>query len=176
MTTYLKKFINSYLSIINLPKGCEGTNQVTSLTDLLTSTLGPDNLSDPDLIIKEQVHWALFPRQLADKKLRPVIIRFLKYQDRERVLHATASRERNTISHDCTPVTLFPDMSPAVTKCRKEYDQVKKDLTVRRVPFALLHSTTLRTFHQDQQRFFKSPKEAVAFLHKLHPEGEAKHD
>lgn len=123
------------IRVINLLEGCEGTNPVKFFTDWLPSTLG--SYSFPDPIIIERAHRALFPRPPPDKKPRPVIIRFLKYQDRERVLHAAASKERNTIQHDGTPVMLFPDMSPAVAKCRKEYEEVKKELAARKIPFAL---------------------------------------
>ncbi|KAG8008877.1 hypothetical protein GBF38_011414 [Nibea albiflora] len=79
------------------------------------------------------------------------MIRFLKYQDRERVLRATASKERNTIQHDI---------------------QVKKELAARKILFALLHPAMLRILPGGQRRFFKTPKEAMSFIHKLHPEGE----
>lgn len=159
------------IRIINLPEGCEGTNPVKFFTDWLPSALGPDTFSD--LITTERAHRALFPRTPPDKKPRPVIIRFLKYQDRERVLRAAASKERNTIQHDGTPVMLFLDMSPAVARRRKEYNQVKKELTARKIPFALLHPATLSLFHDGQRRFFKTPKEAMTFLYKLHPEGKS---
>lgn len=124
--------------LINLLEGCESTNPVKFFTDWLPSTLGSDNFPDP--IIIEWAHRALFPRPSPDKKPRPVIIRFLKYQDRERVLRAAVQNDRNNIQHEGTPVMLFPDMSPA--RHGKEYDQVKKELTARKIPFALLHPTT----------------------------------
>lgn len=158
------------IRIINLPEGCEGTNPVKFFTDWLPATLGTDNFPDPITI--EQVHRALYPRPPPDKKPRPIIIRLLRYQDRERVLRAAASKERNTIPHDGTPVMLFPDMSPAVARRRREYNQVKKELAARKIPFALLHPATLRILHGGQRRFFKTPKEAMSFIHKLHPEDE----
>lgn len=158
------------IRVINLPEGCEGTNPVKFFTDWLPSTLGTDSFPDP--IIIERAHRALFPRPPPDKKPRPVLIRFLKYQDRERVLRAAASKERNTIQHDGTPVMLFPDMSPAVARRRKEYEEVKKELAARKIPFALLHPATLRILHDGRRRFFKTPKEAMSFIQKLHPEGE----
>lgn len=158
------------IRLINLPEGREGTIPVKFFTDWLPSALGSDNFPDP--IIIERAHRALFPRPPPDKKPRPVIIRFLRYLDRERVLRAAARKERNTIQHDGTPVMLFPDVSPAVARRRKEYDQVKKELTARKIPFALLHPATLRILHEGQRRFFKTPKEAMTFIHHLHPEDE----
>ena len=100
----------------------------------------------PRPIIIEWAHRALFARPPPVKKLRPIIIRSLKYQDRGRVLRAAASKERNTIQHDGTPVMLFPDMSPAVARHRRKYDQVKKQLAARKILFVLQHwefSTTI---------------------------------
>ena len=67
---------------------------------------------------------------------------------------------------------LFPDTSLAVARRRKEYNQVKKELAARKILFNLLHPATLRILHDGQRRFFKTPKEAMSFIHKLHPEGE----
>ncbi|CAK6959615.1 hypothetical protein F7725_002548%2C partial [Scomber scombrus] len=126
------------IRIINLPEGYEGTNPVKCFTNWLPSTLGYDNFSDPIIIER-----AFIPRPPSDKKPRPIIISFLKYQDREKVLRTAASKERNTIQHDGMHVML-PDMSPAVARRRKEYNQVKRELATRKIPFALLHPATLR--------------------------------
>lgn len=67
---------------------------------------------------------------------------------------------------------LFPDMSPAVARCQREYDQVKKEPAARKIPFALLHPATLRILYDGRRQFFETHKEAMSFIHKLHPEGE----
>ncbi|KAF3846573.1 hypothetical protein F7725_003651 [Dissostichus mawsoni] len=111
---------------------------------------------------------ALGPRPPADQRPRPVLIRLLKCQDRDKILRIAAQRSRENkgpIKYDGKPVLFFPDLSASLVKRRKEYDRVKTELRSKDIPFALLHPATLRiTLPDGRRRFFQTPKEVAAFL------------
>ncbi|KAJ4930795.1 hypothetical protein JOQ06_025103 [Pogonophryne albipinna] len=110
-------------------------------------------------LIIEPANQAFGPHPPADQRPRPVVIRLLKCQDRDKILRIAAQRSREK------PVLFFPDLSVSLVKRRKEYDRVKTELRSKDIPFALLHPATLRiTLPDGGRRFFQSPKQAAAFL------------
>ncbi|KAI4801025.1 hypothetical protein KUCAC02_006186 [Chaenocephalus aceratus] len=132
----------------------------------LSTTLGQEHFTEP--LIIERAHRAFGPRPSADQRARPVLIRLLKCQDRDKILRIAAQRSRENkgpIKYDDKPVLFFTDLSASLVKRRKEYDRVKTELRSRDILFALLHPATLRiTLPEGGRRFFQTPKEAAAFL------------
>ncbi|KAF3836239.1 hypothetical protein F7725_028797 [Dissostichus mawsoni] len=139
------------IRVINLGESCEGNDPPPT-----------------EPLIIERAHRAFGPRPPADQRPRPVLIRLLKCQDRDKILRIAAQRSRENkgpIKYDGKPVLFFPDLSASLVKRRKEYDRVKTELRSKDIPFALLHPATLRiTLPDGRRRFFQTPKEAAAFL------------
>ncbi|KAF3834351.1 hypothetical protein F7725_025555 [Dissostichus mawsoni] len=111
----------------------------------IPATLGQEHFTEP--LIIERAHRAFGPRPPADQRPRPVLIRLLKCQDRDKILRIAAQRSRENkgpIKYDGKPVLFFPDLSASLVKRRKEYDRVKTELRSKDIPFALLHPATLR--------------------------------
>ncbi|KAK7916033.1 hypothetical protein WMY93_011794 [Mugilogobius chulae] len=154
------------IRLVNLREGCEGNDPVAFFTNWLPDTLGREQFTEPLLI--ERAHRTLAPKPAADEKPRPVLIRLLKYRDREKILHTAAKRAKEfngPIMFENKPLFFFPDLSASLVKRRKEFDHVKKDLRSRGIQYSLLHPATLRIMLADgKRRYFKTPKEAAAFL------------
>ncbi|KAK1905001.1 LINE-1 retrotransposable element ORF1 protein [Dissostichus eleginoides] len=154
------------IRVINLGESCEGNDPVNFFVNWIPATLGQEHFTEP--LIIERAHRAFGPRPPADQRPRPVLIRLLKCQDRDKILRIAAQRSRENkgpIKYDGKPVLFFPDLSASLVKRRKEYDRVKTELRSKDIPFALLHPATLRiTLPDGRRRFFQTPKEAAAFL------------
>ncbi len=82
---YLKNYNRRNNShIIGLPQGWEGTDSIKFCTLLFLSIFSQENFSDP--VIVERAHRSLVPHPPPESSPRPLLVQFLKYQDRERVL------------------------------------------------------------------------------------------
>lgn len=154
------------IRIVNLPEGCEGNDPVTFFTTWLPNTLGKEHFPEP--LILERAHRTLGQKPAPGQRPRAVLVRLLKYQDRETILKVAAkvSRTNKTpITFDGEPVMFFPDLSASLVKRRREYDQVKRRLRSAGMDYSLLHPATLRIRLQDgKYKFFKTPKDATAFV------------
>ncbi|KAF3843699.1 hypothetical protein F7725_002548, partial [Dissostichus mawsoni] len=134
------------IRVINLGESCEGNDPVNFFVNWIPATLGQEHFTEP--LIIERAHRAFGPRPPADQRPRPVLIRLLKCQDRDKILRIAAQRSRENkgpIKYDGKPVLFFPDLSASLVKRRKEYDRVKTELRSKDIPFALLHPATLRS-------------------------------
>ena len=154
------------IRVVNLKENCEGNDLVNFLASWIPATLGREHFTEP--LIIERAHRALTHRPPADQRPRHVLIRLLKCQDRDKILQIAAQRSRKNngpVMYEDKPVLFFPDLSASLMKRRKEFDQVKRELRSKDLPFALLHPATLRvTLPDGVRKFFKTPKEAAAFL------------
>lgn len=156
------------IRVLNVREGCEGSDPVTFFANWLPTVLGRENFPEPLLI--ERAHRTPALRPPAEGRPRAVLIRLLKYQDREKILRTAAklSRESNgPILYENSPVMFFPDLSASLVKRRKEYVQVKKELKSKGIQFALLYPAILRvTLSDGRKKTFKTPREAAAFVEK----------
>lgn len=154
------------IRIVNLREGCEGNDPVTFFAEWLPNMLGREHFAEP--LVIERAHRALAARPSAQERPRAVLIRLLKYQDREKILRIAAKLSRankGSIMFENKPVMFFPDLSATLVKRRKEYDQVKKKLRSMGIEYSLLHPATLRIMLPDGKgKFFKTPKDAEVFV------------
>ncbi|KAL7402137.1 hypothetical protein ABVT39_010314 [Epinephelus coioides] len=122
----------------------------------------------PDPLMIERAHRSPTFRTPGDKRPRPILIRLLKCQDRDKILRMAAktSREKGgPITFKGEAVTFFPDLSANLVKRRKEYNHVKKELHAKKLQFSLLHPATLRVvLPNGEKKLFKSPEAAASFL------------
>lgn len=154
------------IRVVGLREGIEGNDAVNFFVKWIPATLGQDHFSGPLMI--ERAHRTFAPRPTADQRPRHVLVRLLSGQDRDKILRVASLRSRENngpVVHEGKPVLFFPDLSAGLVKRRKEYDQVKRELRSKSIPFALLHPATLKiTLPDGKSRVFKTPKEAAAFL------------
>lgn len=76
------------IRIVNLQEGGEGTDPVQFFTDWIPSVLGREHFPEP--LIIEPVHRSPKFNSTRDKRPRPILIRLLKYQDRDKILRTAA--------------------------------------------------------------------------------------
>lgn len=117
--------------IVNLQEGREGTDPVRFFTNWIPSVLGQQHFPEP--LIIERAHQSPTSCSPGDKRPRPILIRLLKYQDRDKILPIAAktSREQGEpITFNGNAVMFFPDLSVTLVKCRNEYNGVKKECKV----------------------------------------------
>ena len=116
----------SNIRIIGLREACEGTDPIDFSTTIIPSLQGKEHLEEPLVIKREHRSLALHPSP--DQNPQPFLVRFLRYQDREKVFRTVAKhfKEKGVILYNGEAIKLFPDMSPGIIKHRKEFDQVKK--------------------------------------------------
>ncbi|CAL1580692.1 unnamed protein product [Knipowitschia caucasica] len=154
------------IRLINLREGCEGNDPVAFFTNWLPIILGREEFAGPLMI--ERAHRTLGPKPSASERPRPVLIRLLNYQDREKILRTAAKRykeNKSPITYEDRPLMFFPDLSPNLVKRRKEFDHVKGELRSRNIQYSLLHPATLRiTLADGKRKIFQTPGEAAAFL------------
>ncbi|KAK1894744.1 LINE-1 retrotransposable element ORF1 protein [Dissostichus eleginoides] len=80
------------IRVINLGESCEGNDPVNFFVNWIPATLGQEHFTEP--LIIERAHRAFGPRPPADQRPRPVLIRLLKCQDRDKILRIAAQRSR----------------------------------------------------------------------------------
>lgn len=147
------------LRLINLPEGVEGRDAVTFLERWLLDTFGSDCFPYPLFI--EQAHHLQQSRQ--DRNFpRVLIMRFLNFKDKERVVRA--ARAKGKIMYNDQEVKFFQDVARETHIKRKRYDEVKQQLKARSIQYEILHPARLRVTHAGRSQIFNSPEEAAVFL------------
>lgn len=160
------------LRLVGLPEKKEGADICAFLEKLLTDMLGADNFPGPLLI--ERAHRIgqinVTDRQSAARP-RAVIIKFLNYADKTRVMKA--ARMKGPLSLDNQRIMLFPDVSADLLKQRKVFDQVKKHLASLSIPglrYGIVHPAKLLITYQGRRHIFDTTAAAEKFVQGLQPE------
>lgn len=121
------------LRFLGFAESCEGNDMVAFLKATLPTLLGIDF---PKGLEIERAHRLGPLSQNQGNQLsrpRPIIARFVSFQDRERI--ARAAREKGNMTWKERRIMVFPDFSRLVTDKRKKFDECKKLLHEKRVRF-----------------------------------------
>lgn len=149
------------IRLFGLEEGAEGMRPLLDfINDMLPQWLG----TGPNrAFILETAHRTLAPA--APNQKRAVLIRFLNYQDKEFVLHATRQRD---ITHAGSKLAFVQDFSAETIRRRREFNAVKK-LFVDMGTFQGFHlkPCKLRVLYNGRIQMFSSPQEAEEFYHKI---------
>uniref|UniRef100_A0A3Q2PSW3 L1 transposable element RRM domain-containing protein n=1 Tax=Fundulus heteroclitus TaxID=8078 RepID=A0A3Q2PSW3_FUNHE len=147
----------SNLRLVGLPEKTEQGDIAAFLQTWLIEVLGRD-VSPPPPPLRLQGQSA--PGGLP----RVIIMTFLNYQDKMRVM--TAARLKGKVMYNGRHVMFFPDLSADVVKQRKQYDQVKQQLRNLNINFGLIFPAKMRTFHHGNCFLFHTPSEVEVFIGK----------
>lgn len=93
---------------------------------------------------------------------RPLIARFLNFQDRDLILREL--RKKGEIKYENTRVMVFPDYSRDVQKLRRTFDPIKVKLCALGIRYMLLFPVKLKVIFQDTTHFFQSPEEVWSWI------------
>ncbi len=88
---YLENYSRrSNIRIVGMKEGSEGSNPVKFFSEWLPNVLGAQHFSEQLDI--ERAHRTLNPVPNPDKPPRPILVRLLRHQDREKILRVIFSR------------------------------------------------------------------------------------
>lgn len=110
----------------------------------------------------ERAHRALAPRPPENAPLRSIVVNFLSYRMKEKILR-TAWRKKGFVWHD-KRVNIDHDYAPDVIRKRKEYTEAKKLLKEKNIKFQTPFQAKLRVFFPDAIRVYNTAEEATKDL------------
>uniref|UniRef100_A0A3B5LHZ3 L1 transposable element RRM domain-containing protein n=1 Tax=Xiphophorus couchianus TaxID=32473 RepID=A0A3B5LHZ3_9TELE len=141
------------LKIINLPEGAEGS---TSLVDFLQSALPAlvDLPADFPSLEIERAHRALAPAPDPGKPPRSVLVRFLRFSQREAVLRAAL--KKRDIRHGGSQLRFYPDLSSEVLALAR--------LNKYR---GFAYPARLRCLHEGRILLFDTPESAAVLIYEV---------
>uniref|UniRef100_H3AR91 L1 transposable element RRM domain-containing protein n=1 Tax=Latimeria chalumnae TaxID=7897 RepID=H3AR91_LATCH len=129
----------SNIRIVGLPEGIERRNPVQLCETFLSHLVGPEHF--PKGLEIERVHRMPKPKPNPGEKPRVVIVRLLRYNNREAILRK--AREKGSLSYNNQPMFIFPDLTIEVQKKCREFDDPQKLYKALSIKFALLYSACL---------------------------------
>lgn len=149
------------IRVFGLKEGAEGNRPLLDFVrDMLPKWLnfGPDKS-----FTLERAHRTLAP--VKPNHNRAILVRFLKFQDKELVLRSARQRD---ISHEGCKLSFSQDVSAETIRRRREFDSVKK-LFLETGSFRGFHHNPckLRVLHQGKIHLLSSPQEAEQFYHTI---------
>uniref|UniRef100_H3AP84 L1 transposable element RRM domain-containing protein n=1 Tax=Latimeria chalumnae TaxID=7897 RepID=H3AP84_LATCH len=149
------------IRVLGIPEGIEG-NGVSGPALLLTVLRDCLPLESADAIEVERAHRTLGPRPPPDQRPRPIIARFLRFQDRERILRL--AREAGELRWRGRSIMIFPDMSRELAVQRKLFMPERHCCMALGLRYALQYPATLRVTIAGKQQRFDDPEEAIQEL------------
>lgn len=155
----------SNLRLIGLPEKTEGGDATDFLQTWLPEVFGPDIFPSP--VIIERAH-RLAGRQDPSGPPRALIMKFLNYQDKVRVMRA--ARQKGKVMYREHHVMFFPDLSVEVQKQRRQYNGVKQKLRELHLDFGLIFPAKMRIFHKGSRHLFHTPEEVEVFIQRVRQE------
>ncbi|XP_059811989.1 syntaxin-binding protein 6 isoform X1 [Hypanus sabinus] len=115
------------IKIVGLLGGTEGENPIKFFQEWIPKIL---EMKEGSRVIEiERAHRALRPRPQQDQNPRSILIKCLRYQDKEMILKAAtqgAKKRNGPLTIEGKRVFFYPDISYDLLKRRKEFNLVKK--------------------------------------------------
>lgn len=154
------------LRLVNLPETTEGTDAVKFLEEWLREVFGA---SLPSPVIIERAHRIGRPPPAEQKYPRVLIMKFLNFCDRQRVMEA--ARKMKAVPYGQHKVMFFPDFSVEVRRQRRQYDGVKKRLQALNIDYRLRYPAKLTVMMEGQSKTYDSPKDVEKLLSSIESKG-----
>lgn len=152
------------LRIVGLPERAENGASLSDFLQTQLPTLVGLPADFPPLEI-ERAHRALTSSPGPNNPPRSVLVRFLRFPQREAVLRAAL--KKRDILYDGSQLRFYPDLSAEVLRRRKEFDAVGKTMARRNMYRGFAYPARLRCLHDGRIRFFDTPESAAVFLDTL---------
>ncbi|XP_062919845.1 transcriptional adapter 1 isoform X1 [Mobula hypostoma] len=154
------------IKIVGLEEGREGDKPIEFfqrwIPDVLQMEEGVRSIEI------ERAHRALRPKPKDDQYPRSILIKFLRFQDKERILQAAArvaKDRKGPLIIEGNKVFFYPDISYELLKRRKKFNPVKKTLWEHGYQFTLRYPATLKIFLSGgEKRFFDDYQKAEQFV------------
>lgn len=152
------------LRIVGLPEGLEGRSPLEFISELLQTVIGHKVFpTSPEL---DRAHRTPAPKPALGQRPRAIIVRFHRYQDKERVLRWARSQTED-IKFDGNRILFFPDMSASLAKQRATFKDIKAKLYTAGITFSLRHPARLCITVNGDKHIFDTPEAAETFYDKM---------
>ena len=149
--------------VVGLPEDVEGSHPTKFFESWIPDLLGLETKTGRVKI--ERAHRTLAPKPGPNQRPRPVLIRFHNFADRQKVLDA--ARRSGTVKYQESTIMFFQDLSAAVVRKRKGFEDVKRRLRDIGAKYMMLYPATLKVIHGGVTKKFDSPIQATAFVDTL---------
>lgn len=150
------------LRFVGFPEGCEGPDALAFLRKVIPQML---NIDFQGVLEIDRAHRSLARRGPDGQPPRPIIARFLRFQDRERI--AGAARKMGKVQWNEHRIMVFPDYSKLVADKRAAFNQCKRLLHERQIKFSVMYPAVLTLRAAEGKREFTDPKQALKFIRSL---------
>lgn len=154
------------LRFLGFVESCEGKDTVSFLEETIPTLF---KLAFPKGLEIERAHrLGPLPRShdgIQPSRPRPIIARFLRFQDRDRI--AAAARVMGNVMWGEHRVMVFPDFSKRLNDKRRKFNECKKLLHEKNIRFSLNYPAvlTVKTPHGPQR--FEDHKKAINYIRSL---------
>uniref|UniRef100_A0A3P9IAA9 L1 transposable element RRM domain-containing protein n=1 Tax=Oryzias latipes TaxID=8090 RepID=A0A3P9IAA9_ORYLA len=148
------------LRVVGIKEETEGGNPSRFIAEFFSDVLGEENFESP--VVIDRAHRTLAPKPRAGERPRTMIVRLHYFTDREKILQL--SRNKGRLSYKGSPVHIFPDMSPEVSKLRASFNPVKVKLRNAGIPYSLFYPAKLLITVNNTKYSFTDPQEAEKFI------------
>ncbi|KAM4633846.1 regulator of G-protein signaling 22 [Polymixia lowei] len=157
------------LRFIGVPEGSEKNDTLTFMDKIIPEIL---NIDFPGGLEIERAHRIGAVRRHTDSEgppppPRPIIARFLRFQDRVRI--AEAARKMGRVTWKEHRIMVFADYSRLVTEKRVKFNECKKMLHEKRVKVSLDYPAVMTVRSAQGPRRFEDYKKALAYISSLAP-------
>lgn len=162
------------LRVVNLEEDVElaGRDPVDFFESWLPRVLG---MTTKDGRVKlERAHRTLAQKPVPTAAVphprpRAVLLRFHAFRDKQRAMEAARNASLDGgVKFNGSKLMFFNDFSATVMKRRKRYDDVKKKLREKKIPYAMLFPAILEvTQRNGSKERYKTPEEAQVYANSL---------
>ncbi|KAJ4920427.1 hypothetical protein JOQ06_013927 [Pogonophryne albipinna] len=114
----------SNLRFIGIQESAEGSDIIGLMSRLIPQLLGQDAF--PTLPIIERAHRSPTARQNSCASPRAIMIELLNFQDKVKILRL--AREKKSLDYNGKHISIYPDVSPELTRRHRSFDPVKRKL------------------------------------------------
>ncbi|XP_072926371.1 tRNA-specific adenosine deaminase 1 isoform X3 [Hemitrygon akajei] len=155
------------IKIVGLKEDIEGEDPINFFQKWIPEKLEMEGETPIEI---ERAHRSLRSRPRADQNPRSILIKCLRYQDKEKILKAAAQSAKNRngpLMIAGKPVLFYPDISYNLLKRKKEFNPVKKALWEKGYKFTMHHPATLIIFLEEGKFFFPDYRKAEEFVQEL---------
>ncbi|KAL7841818.1 hypothetical protein SRHO_G00255090, partial [Serrasalmus rhombeus] len=154
--------------IVGLTEQVEGNVPLAKfLQDMLPTWLDLPTHTGPLEI--ERAHRVLAPsrgsRAAQSSSPRTILVRFLRYADRELILGA--ARKKRAILYNGCRLRFYADFSVEIIRQRRQFETVGRAFAQRNMFRGFAYPAKLRCLHEGKIRLFDDPEKASAFLSSL---------
>lgn len=150
------------LVLMGLPEQSEGQYLFKYIQQKIPEWL---NLMLDQPLEIERAHRSLQPRPEPGKPPRPILIRFLRFRDREMIFQA--AKKKTALCEGEAKLTFRQDLSAEVRRKRKEFSGVIEYFLARGMFRGFAYPHRLRVLHKGNIELFDNPSEAKALINKL---------